>query len=103
MTGSSSSSDAGPGPAPPPPPPHVVECPHCGGCVEIARGEINCGVFRHGVRRSSGAQLPPHAGRDECESAVASGDVLGCGRPFRVALGARDGTPAVAVACGFDA
>jgi hypothetical protein len=57
---------------------------------------VNCGVFRHGVWRDSGMQLPPHASRSTCEAAVASGRLDGCGRPFRLLLNG------VTEMCGYD-
>lgn len=53
---------------------YLVECPHCGGLIEIARLDINCGVFRHDPR------LHPHA--DKAASERVDGK-LGCGKPFR--------------------
>lgn len=56
---------------------YYVECPHCGGMVEIAHVDINCGIFRHHPR------LRPHASEEESARAVqAGGDRHGCGKPF---------------------
>lgn len=85
--GHSAGSDAGSNAAPMPPQAHsagsndfYVECPSCGVMVEILA--LNCAIFRCGVFRDSGQQLPPHASREMCESAVPK--IWGCGKPFRV-------------------
>jgi len=85
--GHSAGSDAGSNAAPLPPQAHsaghndfYVECPSCGVMVEILA--LNCAIFRCGVFRDSGQQLPPHASREMCESAVPK--IWGCGKPFRV-------------------
>lgn len=57
-----------------------ITCPHCQGVREI--DQINCGIFRDGVRRDTFAQMPPHASADEC--ARMRDQIWGCGKPFRV-------------------
>ena len=59
-----------------------VQCPACKGLVEVV--EINCGIFRHAVRRDSGEAISPHTPRDECERLAREGEVWGCASPFRV-------------------
>jgi hypothetical protein len=59
-----------------------VECPHCQGLVQILA--IKCGIFRHGVFKSTGRQLNPHETKERCESFVARGVVEGCGKPFMI-------------------
>lgn len=59
----------------------VVACPHCAGTIDIA--QLNCGIFRHAVFKSSLEGIPPHTPMAECERLVASGAVYGCGKPFR--------------------
>ncbi len=34
----------------------TLSCPHCGIRIEIA--EINCGIFRCGIYKTTGQQLP---------------------------------------------
>eukprot|EP00746_Dinoflagellata_sp_MGD_P020164 gnl/MRDRNA2_/MRDRNA2_146914_c0_seq1.p1 gnl/MRDRNA2_/MRDRNA2_146914_c0~~gnl/MRDRNA2_/MRDRNA2_146914_c0_seq1.p1 ORF type:complete len:126 (+),score=4.47 gnl/MRDRNA2_/MRDRNA2_146914_c0_seq1:97-474(+) len=50
-----------------------VECPHCGGLVEVHHCELNCQVFRHDPR------LSPHAPESAC---MAVDGIFGCGKPF---------------------
>ena len=59
-----------------------VICPHCQGHIEIV--QINCAIFRHGVYKRTGQQLPPHAPKSECDTAAQQGLIEGCGKPFRV-------------------
>ena len=56
-------------------------CPHCGGLIEVRRGDINCTIFRH-ASDLCGQQVNPHLSREECEAGVAAGRFRGCGKPF---------------------
>ena len=60
----------------------LVTCPHCQQLIEILA--INCAIFRCGVYKANGEQLPPHLAREECDRVAAEGLIYGCGRPFRV-------------------
>jgi len=62
--------------------PIIVLCPHCESQVIIF--EINCQIFRHGIYKGSGDQLPPHASKEICDQAFAEGRIYGCGKPFRI-------------------
>lgn len=62
----------------------VLVCPHCQGTVVVDPQELNCRIFRHGVFRTTGEPIHPHAPREECERLVAAGAIFGCGGPFRV-------------------
>lgn len=56
-----------------------LECPHCKIQIEIS--EINCGVFRCGIYKDNGQQVPPHMPKEEAEKL---GDTIyGCGQPFQ--------------------
>jgi hypothetical protein len=55
-----------------------VTCPHCNGLIEIHRNEVNCAIFRHDPA------LSPHASKEECDALASSGQMLGCGKPFRL-------------------
>lgn len=59
-----------------------VECPHCH-CVIIIES-VNCGIFRHGVVKATGEQIPPHASKEICDKLVQQDAIYGCGKPFRV-------------------
>ncbi len=58
-----------------------VNCPHCGIKIEIA--EINCGIFRCGVYKTTGEQVSPHLSKSECELLKNADKIWGCCRPFR--------------------
>ena len=62
--------------------PFYVDCPHCGFLVEIL--EVNCAIFRHGVYKSNGQQIPPHASRELCEDLIKRETIYGCGGPFQL-------------------
>ncbi len=59
-----------------------VTCPHCDCFVEIVA--VNCAIFRHGVYKATKEQVNPHASKEVCDALVASGQIEGCGRPFRI-------------------
>jgi hypothetical protein len=61
-----------------------LECPHCKGIVEIYKEDINCAIFRHGIYKSTGLQLNPHASKEECDTAFLNKTIEGCGKPFRL-------------------
>jgi len=63
----------------------IVRCPHCHIAIQIA--ELNCAIFRCGVLRATGEQIPPHAPRQQCMALRARKAIWGCGRPFRVVRG----------------
>ena len=60
--------------------PFIITCPHCS--LEIMIDEINCRIFRHGIYKASGEQLPPHSTKAECDEAFEKGLIYGCGKPF---------------------
>lgn len=77
---------------------YVFTCPHCQGSVIVQYNELNCRIFRHGVYKHNGEQMPPHTPREECERLAQQGLIIGCGQPFRVE---GDGAAAVAVVCDY--
>ena len=44
----------------------IFVCPHCQDPVLIKK--INCGIFRHGVIKTTGKQVSPHANRERCDT-----------------------------------
>lgn len=60
----------------------VVTCPHCGGTALIEA--LNCAIFRHGIFKRTGQQIPPHASKADCDKWSERGELHGCGKPFRV-------------------
>ncbi len=59
-----------------------VICPHCQGSVIVE--ELNCKIFRHGVFKKDGKQIPPHASKTDCDKWAERGEIYGCGKPFLV-------------------
>ena len=62
----------------------IFYCPHCSDPILIFHAEIKCAIFRHGVIKSSGQQISPHAPKSECDYLSQNGLIYGCGKPFRV-------------------
>ena len=72
----------------------IITCPHCQQSVLIE--SIQCGIFRHGVWKQSGIQIPPHASKLDCDAWVPL--IYGCGKPFRVV---KTNTVYVATVCDY--
>jgi hypothetical protein len=60
----------------------LVHCPHCQQWIEILA--INCAIFRCGIYRQTGEQLPPHLSKEECDRVAEQQLIYGCGKPFKV-------------------
>jgi hypothetical protein len=60
----------------------AIICPHCNTWVLIE--EINCAIFRHGVDKNTGFQIPPHLDKNTCVKLFEKGVIFGCGKPFKV-------------------
>lgn len=48
--------------------------------------KINCGIFRHGVVKSTGKRLGPHSKKAYCDRMFTQGLIYGCGKPFRCTI-----------------
>jgi hypothetical protein len=71
----------------------LVHCPHCQQLIEIV--ELNCRIFRCGIFKQTGEQLPPHLPKIDCDRLV---DVIyGCGKPFLI----NESEPYVATICDY--
>ena len=62
----------------------IVICPHCKDYVIIK--ELNCCIFRHGIYKSSGEQMNPHANKNECDYLKEKDLIFGCGKPFKILI-----------------
>jgi len=60
----------------------IIQCPHCGNQVLIE--QINCAIFRHGVLKSNGEQIPPHLSKADCDRLIETNQIYGCGKPFKL-------------------
>lgn len=67
-----------------------VECPHCFQTIIIMKNEINCAIFRHGVLKSNGVQMPPHLEKRICDELVRQNLIYGCGKPFQLVKNERN-------------
>lgn len=64
----------------------IVMCPHCKEYIIIEK--INCAIFRHGTLKENGKQIDPHATQELCEYYIRENKIYGCGKPFRIIVGA---------------
>lgn len=62
----------------------IFSCPHCQGSILVYRQDLHCRIFRHGVYRTTGEPIPPHAPKEYCEQLVLQDMIYGCGKPFQV-------------------
>lgn len=62
----------------------IVICPHCKDYIIIK--ELNCCIFRHGIYKSSGEQMNPHANKNECDYLKEKDLIFGCGKPFKIII-----------------
>lgn len=60
----------------------IVICPHC--LQNIIIEKVNCGIFRHGVLKNTGAQINPHLPKDACDRLKQNDVIYGCGKPFKL-------------------
>ena len=61
-----------------------IHCPHCQQKIWIE--QLNCGIFRCGMIKETGDQIPPHATKEECDTYLNQG-IYGCGKPFQIVEG----------------
>ena len=76
-----------------------IECPHCLQQIIIMKNEINCAIFRHGVLKSNGVQMPPHLEKRICDELVRRNLIYGCGKPFQLVKNVNN--VIVPVICGY--
>jgi hypothetical protein len=77
---------------------HLFICPHCEGSIIVHQQELNCRIFRHGVHQATMQQMDPHTPKEECDRLAATGQIVGCGKPFQVVE--QDGD-LVAIICDY--
>jgi hypothetical protein len=63
---------------------NIIICPNCNDPIIIQ--EINCGIFRHGVMKTTGEQIDPHLEKNKCHYLFNSNQIYGCGKPFRISV-----------------
>lgn len=62
----------------------IIACPHCTESVIIEKKQIRCGIFRHGVYKTTYKQIHPHLSKKKCEELIRRAEIMGCGKPFRL-------------------
>jgi hypothetical protein len=75
----------------------IIDCPHCKCPVEII--QLNCCIFRHGIIRKTGNQIPPHSSKEVCEQYIQNEEIYGCGKPFRIIT--NENNEYVAIICDY--
>lgn len=63
---------------------YIYQCPHCGDYIETEKGQLNCKIFRHGVYKSNGKQVPPHSKKSLCDQLFNECLIYGCGKPYQI-------------------
>lgn len=59
------------------------QCPHCNISIITKCIETKCCIYRCGILKSNGEQIPPHTNKIECDKLFREGKIYGCSRPFR--------------------
>ena len=62
----------------------IFPCPHCEQYITVAKNEINCKIFRHGVFKNDFNQMNPHEKKEKCDQFSQNDTIYGCGKPFRI-------------------
>ena len=62
----------------------IVKCPCCDEFIIIEK--INCGIFRHGIIKSTLKQMEPHLPKDKCDHLKEGNLIFGCGKPFQILI-----------------
>jgi hypothetical protein len=60
----------------------IIFCPHCKEVILIEK--LNCRIFRHGIFKENGQQIPPHSSKEDCDSFIENKKIYGCGKPYQV-------------------
>ncbi len=61
-----------------------LKCPHCNIDIEVLKKQTNCRIFRCGIYKRTGQQIPPHTKKTECDRLFNNNLIYGCGKPFRL-------------------
>ena len=61
---------------------YLIECPWCGGSVQVPKNQINCQIFRHGVRRSDNEPINQHIYEQDIDSFLDQNPIRGCSEQF---------------------
>ena len=61
-------------------------CPHCSQEILVILKELNCKIFRCGIRKDNYKQIDPHLSKNECDKLVSLGLIFGCSRPIEIII-----------------
>ena len=59
---------------------NIIKCPNCGDDIIIEK--VKCGIFRHGVYKSTMKQIGPHTKDDYVNKLIKNDKIYGCGYQF---------------------
>jgi hypothetical protein len=68
----------------------TLRCPNCNDTFIVNTKDLNCGVFRHAVYKSTMLPINPHESKENCEKLFATNQIYGCGKPFKIVLSPAD-------------
>jgi len=63
---------------------YIFECPYCDILIQVLVSDTACCIFRHAVFKNNGEPINPHSTKEQCDSFVNNGIVIGCARPFQL-------------------
>jgi hypothetical protein len=64
----------------------IFPCPYCELMILVDKNQLNCCIFRHGVKKDNYQQTNPHACKEECDQLVKDDKVYGCNGSFEILI-----------------
>ena len=61
---------------------YIFNCPHCKIEIVVEKKDLNCKIFRCGIYKKTGKQIPPHSKKVLCDKLADDNLIYGCGKPF---------------------
>ena len=61
---------------------YIFNCPHCKIKVVVEKKQLNCKIFRCGIYKKTGKQIPPHSKKIICDRLAKNNLIYGCGKPI---------------------
>ena len=61
----------------------MFRCPHCCIYITVTKADVACGIFRCGIFKQNGNQLPPHLNKIDCDLLSFKKLIYGCAKPFK--------------------
>jgi hypothetical protein len=62
---------------------YIFKCPHCSIYIMVEKNQLNCKIFRCGIYKKTGKQIPPHSKKEICDKLKKNNLIYGCGKPFK--------------------